>query len=325
MNVINEEEKELFIRYGSTASEAMLDFPCQLFRIPHCIGIIAYRVENNCAIVFGEPVCPPEELSQLTEAFHKYCQASNLNVIYIVVSEKFAKWAASHHCNIMIEACSELIFDPNIDPCIENNRVRYRMKKAMQQGLTVHEYIPFDPVIENALKEIGTKWQHAKKDPQIYIGHFNFFENYAGKRWFYVKEGENITSMIMLSRIEASNGWLLKFLITSPHAYKYTSEFLMTSVLKTLKEENCSFLTKGMVPADALGQVSGLGTFSGWLARGIYNTIFWTFQFAKRKEYWQKYHPKEIPAFLLFSNPSIGLNEIRALRKVFKTNSCETP
>lgn len=321
MNVINESEKELFIRYGSTASEAMLDFPCELFQVPECVGIIAYRIEYHCAIVFGEPVCPPEELEKITLAFHKFCEDSGLNVIYIVVTEKFAKWARDKYCHIIIEACSELIFDPTSEESYSNHRVKYRLKRALKQGLTFYEYIPHDPVIENQLKDLGSKWQTSKKDPQIYIGHLNFFDNYLGKRWFYVKDGEQITSMLMLSRIEASDGWLLKFLITAPDAFRYTSEFLMTSVLKQLKEENCTFLTKGMVPADNLGEVTGLGSFSTWAAKAIYNIIHWAYQFSKRKEYWQKYHPKEIPAYLLFTKPTIGLNEVKALKKIFKTNS----
>ena len=321
MDEINEKEKELFIRYGTAASEAMFDFPCNFFQIPDCTGIMAYRIEFNCAVVFGGPICPPHETSKLIEAFHSFCHESNFNIIYVIVSEKFAKWAKENYdYNILIEVCEEFIFDPEFDPCLASNRLRHRVEKALKHGLTVHEYIPFDADIENSLKQVGIKWQQAIKGSQIYLGHLNFFENYAGKRWFYVKDGEQITSMIMLSRVEACEGWLLKFLITSPGAFHDTSEFLMTSVLKILRKENCHFLTKGMVPANSLGEVSGLGSFSTGVARGIYKIINWIFKFKKRKEYWLRYNPKVAPAYLLLCRPHIGLNEIRALMKIFRTS-----
>lgn len=321
MNETHEKEKELFIHYGSAASEAMFDFPCYFFETPECTGTIPYRIEYQCAIIFGEPLCPRDEMAKLTEAFHVYCRSANLNVIYIIVSENFAKWAkAQHYCSVSIEVCEELIFDPQLDPCKKSNRLRHRVEKATKHGLTVHEYIPFDPNIESALTQIGIEWKQAIKGPNVFLGHLNFFENYAGKRWFYVKDGETITSMIMLSRVEAYKGWLLKFLVTSPNAIHDTSEFLMTSVLNVLRKENCRFLTKGMVPADDLGEISGLGQVSTWVAKKIYPIISKTFKFKKRKEYWLRYNPIIAPSYLLFDHPHIGINEVRALMKVFRTH-----
>jgi len=319
MQEINEEEKKLFVKYGSAASEAMFDFPCHFFKKPKCMGIIPYRIEHRCAIVFGEPICPPEETAKLTQAFHEFCHESNLNVIYIIVSEKFAKFAMSQNCHILMEVCDELIFDPEFDSCRESHRLRHRVEKAIKHGLTLHEYQPVNPYIENALQKLGVEWQKSIKGPHVYLGHLSFFDSYVGKRWFYVKDGDEITGMMMLSHIESSRGWLIKFLITSPNAFQGTSEFLMTSVLKVLRNENCRFVTKGMVPAPYIGKVDGLGYFSTKLSKGIYQLISSIFKFEKRKEYWRRYHPRTSPGYLVLKRPHIHYNEIRALMKVFRT------
>lgn len=314
------EEKELFIRYGSAASEAMFDFPCDFFRLPDSTGIIAYRKEFQCAIVIGDPICPPEETKKLTKAFHEFCKESHLNIIYIIVSEKFAKLAENYGCKISIEVCEEFVFDPANDPSLQSNRLRHRVEKAKKHGLTVHEYLPHDAEIEKSLTEIGREWQRAIKGPNVYLGHLNFFEDYSGKRWFYVKDGEKITSMIMLSKIEAADGWLLKFMINSPEAIHDTSEFLVTSVLEILRNENCHFLTKGMMPSNVLGHVKGLSSPSTWIIKNIYQGISWFYKFKKRKDYWLRYFPKALPSYLVLSNSHIGLNEARALMNVFKTS-----
>lgn len=316
MSKINNDETELLIRYGSAASEAMFDYPCHFFRIPTGIGAIAYRIEFKCAIIFGDPLCPPNEVIELTRAFHKHCQDSDLDIIYIAVSEKFSK-VAKEFCPILIEVCEELIFDPQINPISKSHRLRHRVEKAIKNGLTFHEYIPFNEDIENSLLEVGMKWQKAKKGPSLYLGHLNFFENSLGKRWFYVKHEGLITSMAMLSRLDAQEGWLLKFFFTMPNAFHETSEFLMVSLLKTLKNENCHLLTKGMVPIDSINEIKGLG----WCTTPVkyfYKMINFIFQFKKHKQYWERYHPEKAPAYLLFSNSRINLNEIKALLKSIK-------
>ena len=97
-------ERELFIRYGSAASEAMFDYPCNFFQIPDCLGYISYRVEFKCAIIIGDPICPISELEALTYAFHQYCHGAGLKIIYVIVSEKFARFV-QQYCPILIEVC----------------------------------------------------------------------------------------------------------------------------------------------------------------------------------------------------------------------------
>lgn len=321
MSEINDKYKELCIRYGTAASEAMFDFPCQYFQLSDCIGVIAYRVEHKSAIIFGDPICPPEETAKLAEAFHHFCHSNGLSVIYIIASEKFAHWSKQQSLSkISIEVCEEYIFDPTEDPFQNSHRLQHRVEKAKKHGLVVHEYIPVNHEIESAIKQLGIEWQKARKGMQIFLGHLDFFENYTGKRWFYVQDAEKITAMTMLSKIEVRKGWLLKFLVISPDAFQDTSECLVSSVFETLRNENCKFLSKGMVPVDGLGEVYGLGVFSEWCVKKIYKCISWMFNFKKRKAYWLRYKPIAEPAYILFSSPKIGLNQARALMKVFRTN-----
>lgn len=320
MNIDKVKINGLFIQYGSAAAEAMLDFPYHIFQLPDSIGVILYRIEYHCAIVIGDPICPSEEVERITRAFFHYCTESKLKIIFITVSEKFKNWALNHFCQISIEVCEEYVINPQIDIFSNSHRMRHRVNDAIKHGITFHEYIPFSADIEKSIKEVGQKWQKKIKGPHLYLGHLNFFESYEGRRWFYTQEDEKITSMAMLCGLDSRQGWLLKFLTTIPEASHFTSEFLMASVLDTLKKENCSFLSKGMLPKEALGQIKGLSSFSSFFAKKIYRCIARVCKFKKRREYWQRYHPQTSPSYLLFSESSIGINEIRALIKVFRAS-----
>ncbi len=320
MNEKNKLERKLCLRFGSSASEVMFDYPSKFFRVPGCTGIIAYRIEFACAIVFGDPICPQDEIPKLTEAFHRFCDESNLNIIYIIVSESFTRWAMSHGYSISMEVCEELVFNPLHDLHQANNKLKHSLDKAKRHGLTIHEYIPHNAQIENSLMDIGNKWQQAIGGPHLYLGDLKFFESYIGKRWIYVKDKKQITAMAMLSKIESRHGWFLKYFVSSPDAYYDTSVFLMDSLLEILKNEHCRFLTKGMAPIDNLGEIKGFNTITKCASKTIYKIISTIFRFKKRKLYWLRYNPKTEPSYLILRRTNVGLNEIRALMRVFKAS-----
>lgn len=312
-------------RWGSSASEAVLDSSSSIFRLPPMEGFIGYRVVSNYAVVIGDPICPSDALSFLTHAFHEHCEKNNLNVVYIIVSEEFAKLAMQNLCRVMIEVGEELVFDPQFDPTEgpHGNRLRNKVSYARRHGLVVNEYNgkKRDPKLEHCILQVGDAWLKARRGPQLHLGgSLNFFASRTNKRWFYVQQGSTILGTALISRLEAQNGWLLKFLMGVPGAPRGTTELLMTSILETLRKEDCHFLTYGMVPAKQLGEVEGLSKFSAWLTQNIFKIAKWVFNLDQRKTYWKKYHPRTQRSFVLFNKPEISFKGIRAIIKTLNGN-----
>jgi len=57
---------ELIKRWGGASSITMMDPICKHFSIPQIDGVIGYRSEFGCAIVYGDPLCNPSDWPQLT-------------------------------------------------------------------------------------------------------------------------------------------------------------------------------------------------------------------------------------------------------------------
>lgn len=305
-------------QWGYAASEAIFDLDCKFFFSPDIKGLIAYRIKLGCAVVFGDPICSVEEKPLLAEAFQRYCEERNLNIIYIIASEQFAKWAIAHLCKVMIEVGEELIFNPQRNPLEETNgkkKLRNKVSHARGLGLRVSEYLGHDTDLECSIQQVGVKWLQGRKGAQIYIGNLNFFDYKTDRRWFYVKEGEQVIGMALLCKLEAKQGWLIKFLLTVPEAPRGTSELLMTTILDTLHHEDCHFLTYGIVPAERLGEIIGLGKVSSWLCRIFFNSVKWIFNLEQRKIYWRQFLPEEERSYVLFAKPHVGIKEIQALMK----------
>jgi lysylphosphatidylglycerol synthetase-like protein (DUF2156 family) len=309
--------KKIVHRWGNATSEILLETPHSIFSTPGIEGIIGYRLQSDFAITFGDPVCPPEDASKLATAFHKHCQEKNLNIIYLITSEKFAKWAIQNQCRMMIEVAEELIFDPQHDPTIGSkaSKLRNYLKHASHLGLQVHEYLTSDEHLEHSIEQVGKKWLKGRRGPQMHLGNLNFFEDRMDKRWFYVQQDKRILGMALLSKLDHQKGWFLKYLISIPEAPRGTSELLMVSIMEILRNENCRFLTYGVVPIQNLGEIVGLSKFPAFMARFGYKLTKWIFHLDQRKRFWQKFHPKTERSFALFSKQGIGIKEIRALIK----------
>jgi lysylphosphatidylglycerol synthetase-like protein (DUF2156 family) len=190
----------------------MLDPAYQLFTIPEVEGAIAYKQELGCAVTFGDPLCSKQDMPKLAQAFHESCHKNRLNIAYILASENFAKWAINNVCDVMVEVGEELVFDPFCDPLEgPRNKLRNKVNHAQHIGLTIHEYLKLDPDLEHQIQEVGNKWAQGRNGPQIYLADVEFFEDRTNKRWFYIKNGENLIGVAMLSRLEKREGWYLKF------------------------------------------------------------------------------------------------------------------
>ena len=309
-------------RWGNSSSEAVLESGCLFFNVPNIEGLIGYRLASGYAVVFGDPICTLKDKPLLAKAFHSFCKEKNLNIIYLIATEPFAKWAIQNGCNVLIEAGEELIFDPQIDPTkgSQASKLRNYIHHAQNEGVTFHEYIARDVALENAMEQVGKEWLKTRRGPQIYLGDLVFFGDRQERRWFYIKNGDHVVAMALLSKLKAYQGWLLKFFLTAPNSPRGTSELLMKSIMDTLREENCHYVTLGMIPAERLGEIIGLDRFSTWFARFAFEISKKIFRLNNRKAYWLKFHPKSARSYILFSKPSVGLRELLAVMKALKSN-----
>ena len=163
-------------QWGCSVSEAVLEPAFSYFHVPNIDGFIGYRVESGCAVTVGDPVCSPKEVPALALAFHQYCRNQNLDVIYMIVSERFAKWAIKNQCSVLIENGEELILNPQVD-CKEGhraNRLRNKISHAVKEGIEIHEYFPLQEKLEHSIEHAAAKVAaHAPRSSDLF-GPFEF-------------------------------------------------------------------------------------------------------------------------------------------------------
>ncbi|CUI16739.1 conserved hypothetical protein [Candidatus Protochlamydia naegleriophila] len=313
-------------RFGGSCSDAILDPLCSIFTVPGLDGLIGYRVESSCAIVYGDPLCDWEDVPRLVEAFAVFCRERGIrNIIYVIATEQFANWAMQNSCAASVEFGQELVLDPHDDPKaktgVHASLVRRKVRHAQKEHVVVEEYIPENPGLERQLEEIGEAWLQGRKGLQIHISHVHLFDYRAGKRWFYAKQGDRLIGVIVLNHLQSKQGWLINHLMPIPGAAHGTPEILLSTVLETLAKEGCHYVTFGAVPTSQLGEMVGLGTLSQQVARFSFRLINSFFHLDGKMKFWEKFDPKSNPSYLLFTQTHIGLRDIWALMRALNVIS----
>lgn len=307
-------------RLGGITSDALLDPACKIFTLPNIDGLIGYREDADCVVVFGDPVCKATDLAHLTEAFHRYIEEKGMRVIYISASESFTRLAFGKFCKVCVEFGEELM----LDPVTENPRerhgthaslVRRKIRHAQHDGTQVIELTTHDPALEQAINQVGISWLESRKGPQIHISSVRLFEDKEGKRWFYAKHKERIVGVVVLNQLQARKGWLLNHLMITPDAPHGTPELLVITALEKVAIEDCHLITFGTVIKERLGVIEGFGKIHTLLLRGVFNTAKLIFHLSGPKKFWEKFHPRNEPTYLLFSQPYLGIREIRSVMK----------
>ena len=309
-------------QWGTPFSTALLDPACTIFKVQGIDGFIGYRKIGSCIMVFGEPVCPAENLSVLMNAFHHHFTVRSINIIYIAVSQEFKKSALHHkHGTATLQIADEIILDPMEDPMTRTGKkaslLRNKYNQSIRDGVQVKEYLSHDPTLEQALENIGKIWSQQRKGPQMYLFSGSIFENRPNKRWFYAEHNHRIIGLVLLNRVGSQQGWVLNILMTSPEAPPSTSEFMILALLAILRTEECRYFSMGPSPVKQLANMDGFGALTRWIAYGVYGSVNKIFRFYNRQRYWEKFHPQKRPSFFVFNKARIRIPELIGIMRAF--------
>lgn len=311
-------------KWGGMNSDAVLDPECKFFTVPGIKGFIGYRLEANCAVVFGDPVCSFTDMQELTSKFHHALKMRGTKIIYIAASEKFSDWAIGNVAQSLVEYGEELFLDPHSCPMERQGThaslIRRKVKHAIKEGVKIKEYVIPDRDTEQMIEKVGNEWLKSRRGPQIHISHIYLFHDRQGKRWFYAQKGDDIVGVIVLNELQSKQGWLLNHLMITPSAPHGTPEILVVNALEALKLENCHYVSFGAIPSRQLGKIEGLGSISSYTASFIYKIVYRIFHLGGHKMFWGKFNPQTARSYLLFSHSSIGIKEIYALKRAMNVS-----
>ncbi len=308
--------------WGNQASNALLDPTFTIFETPTIDGIIGYRLRLKCAVVFGDPVCSQQDMLNLVRAFKEFCTKQGYTIAYTLVSEQFTNWAMQNGYSYAIEMGRESFIDPMIDPKtrtgIHAGVLRNKWRLSIKRGITVKEHKSNDAITEQAMEEVAQRWIANRKGPQIhFFTSFNIFDDRQHKRYFYAECDGKIIGIVALNRLDAYDGWILQMTLLVPEAPTSTSEFLVLSILETLRIEGCRYLTIGITPNACMERIEGFGSITRQLAKRLHALSYKVFKLDKRSQYWRKFDPQEKSLFIVMDKKGFLVKKGLAIVKAY--------
>lgn len=304
-------------KWGNADSIALLDPRFSIFSVPEVEGIVGYRQEAGCAVVIADPLCAPENSAALAQAFYKYAKQHFKSIIHILASEKFTQWALTTISKSAIAIGHELVIDPMTDVLLSNGsstrKLRNKYNYAQRNGLIFKEYRGDDQALEAAMEHCVQHWLQGRKGVQMFHSHIDMFNHRLNKRWFYIEHNGTIIAIAVLNRIDAYKGWVLNRLIVLKDTPYGTSEFLVTSILTTLRSEGCNFFSIGTSPNKALENIYGLNALWRAMVKLGFKIAQKFFDVSGRQRYWEKFKPQKLSSFFVFDTTMLSIKHAVAI------------
>lgn len=311
-------------KWGQANSDAVLDACCLHYHDPLIEGLIGYKLEKNCAVVYGDPICSQENWGALTQSFHTWCEHQGFSVVYLMASPHFSEWAALSFHPISIQYGEEVFLNPQNDPRKKTGThaslVRRKVRHAEKEGITFFEYKGEDFKIEEQMEKVGKEWLASRTGPQVYISHLHLFSHRYGKRWFYAMQEGVIVGTLVIHQLEEKNGWHFNHLMTLPNSPSGIPEFLVVHGLETVAKEGSTYASFGVAPAKSLGEIEGLSPLTASIARTGYAFCHRFFHLDGFDTFWGKFDPERRPSYLLFHTKMIGIKELIALKRALNVS-----
>jgi lysylphosphatidylglycerol synthetase-like protein (DUF2156 family) len=316
--------KALYVQqWGNPTSIALLDPNCTIFKVTGIDGVIAYRDEPSCVVVFGDPICDSKDVYHLAQAFYDFCEYQKKTIVYAVISDHFMNILKEQNAWSIIEMGNELILNPQQDPRVRTgnyaNLLRRKTNYAARDGIQVKEYTGHNKDTETMIEEVADAWLKGRTGRQIYLVQVNMFAGRSTKRYFYAEDSKTgaMIGVLMLTRLDAYQGWVINLLITVPGAASYVSEVLALSALDALRVEGCHYFSTGMVPDKGLGIIHGMHPITTWLLRRVYGLVSRWYRLADKMRYWKKFGPHPKPTYMAFSTKSFKVKDVFTILRAF--------
>lgn len=304
-------------RLGNPISLLLLNMPCIIFHIPQVDGLIGYQLVGNCTVVIGDPICSPQDLSELTLAFHAHCKEKNWSIVYLLASDSFAKWSIHRTCKILLQVSDELVLNPlNFKV---RQKLRWKINQSKQLGVVIKEFQNSDD--PKQLKNTIEEWLKEKHGPQLYLGTLDLFADYSDKRIFYAQRKDKIVGVLIILRNEKFQGWVNTSFFNTDKSLVGVTEHLMSHTLEILAKEKCQYLCLGFVAKKEVGEIVGLPFITKYLFEMTYFLARSIFHLDAKKVHLNKYHPVLNPTYILCSE-RLGIKEAMAIKKILNVRLC---
>lgn len=320
----------LAAQYGHVSHMGVLDPSYRFFVNGARTGALSYKLQNQVAIVTGDPLCDPAAFANILHEFKVYRKRRHWGIVIMGASEVFMKHARQRGWTAMQFGVERVLNPMDNDVLLERHgkRIITQNKHLLDPnkgGFSLGVYMPSvrtDPILQRELREVYDSWRHmrsktARGKSQAFITIYDPF-CLPNLMIFIYARGANGAAMgfAALRRIRDSRAYHLDPCVAAPWAPKGVSELLTYTSMTLLNQMNISSLSFGYEPLESLGEMTGMSSNIQKVIRHVHHYTFRRLPLAGKKAYHDKFRPDErqgAGVWLVFPGGVPGLRQVYAV------------
>ncbi|TSA87300.1 DUF2156 domain-containing protein [Deinococcus detaillensis] len=219
-------------------------------------GGLPYHAAGRVWIGTGDPLCEPEEQTELLRAFVAQARRAGKVAILLPVTARLAAVAAPLGFTAVCLGATPYLELQSWSPAGNSGKMlRGNLNAARRLGVKL-ESAPLDgteltPAFRAECAALMGAWQTSRRagTPLSWVFELDPFGWSAGKRYFLARDaGGQAVVFLAASPLPARGGWYLEDLIRHPNAPSGAAAALTAYALAQLRESGASLATLGAVP-----------------------------------------------------------------------------
>ncbi|EJD08220.1 uncharacterized protein FOMMEDRAFT_25366 [Fomitiporia mediterranea MF3/22] len=272
---------------------------------------------NGFLIAWGNPLCTPEQVPQVVNAFLKWCNDKCYSPIWCCVSPRVEQILADVHGWRAISCIQEDALDPRISKPEENKEVRKHIRRAQREGCKIIQDpdVPC-PEVREEINELIREWKAGRKGIQVHLTNVEPWRDVKHRKYFYAQDKHGkIVGFLFLAKV--GEGWVIKDSIGSNDAPKNITEWLIAFAIHSLADAGESRLTFGGTPTASLyvPENANLGPWSIYFLSKAYGGIERAL-LGNKRVFHMKFGIIGEPIFMCFPPYGLGIRGFFALMSV---------
>ena len=214
-------------------------------------AVVGYVTCYGYRVVAGSPVCPPESLAAVVEAFEDETHRLGLWTCYFAAEDRLARLLARRGPFDRILLGAQPVWRPSSWPAILAGKasLRAQLNRARNKGVTATHW-PTEkamghPDLERCLEE----WLATRGLPPL---HFLIEPETLGRlhdrKVFVAEKAGRAVGFLVASPVPKRNGWLVEQDIRGARAPNGTTELLLSAAIEEMRRESAEYVTLGLSP-----------------------------------------------------------------------------
>ncbi|MCX6054371.1 MAG: phosphatidylglycerol lysyltransferase domain-containing protein [Chloroflexi bacterium] len=294
---------EVVKRFGRTALARPVLFEDKSYFFTGDDSVIGYAAYGRGAISLGDPICPPERVSESIIAFRDYCRRNDWQPAFVsTLPDNLEDYIAAGFDSICLgyEAIVNLAAFSMEGK--ENRDIRYATNRLEKLGYTavVHQS-PLDSDLYARLHEISDAWLTSRHGGEMHFSDGWFNEKYIQSEPVMVIHAADgsPTAFANLVPEYQKNELTIDLMRHLPMVEYGTMEFMFVRLLQYAKENNYITFSLGLSAIVGVGEKpddprveKALHTLSEFASR--------YFNFKGLHNFKEKFHPDWQPRYLIY-------------------------